>query len=154
MTFPLGSAKLLLLHCELWCSGRALLTNTTSAGSHWLGRARPSAMARQFIRRLLSQNTYGGRHIDTDNVSLSLLPFLLSFSVILTHTHTEIHRSDKVRQQRCRKKKQKLAKRSVPVSSSSPVSVFHQRYEGPVRFRSQSGNTFSPKTQDWGSFKG
>lgn len=86
------------------------------------------------------------------SISLALLTLFLCHSY--THTHTEIHRSDKVRQQRCRKKKQKLAKRSVPVSSSSPVSVFHQRYEGPVRFRSQSGNTFSPKTQDWGSFKG
>lgn len=112
-----------------------------------------TAVARQFIWWLLSQNTYRSRHIDTDNVSLSLLPFLLSFSVILTHTNTKNSQIWQSQTTEMQGKRQKLAKGSVPVSSSSPVSVFHQRYEGPIRFRSQSGNTFSPKTQDWGSFK-
>lgn len=76
-----------------------------------------------------------------------------SYAQTLKKKKKKIHRSDKVRQQRCREKRQKLAKGSEPVSSSSPVSVLHQRYEGPIRFRSQSGNAFSPKTQNWGSFK-
>lgn len=150
MTFPLGTANLLLLHCELWDSRSALLTNTTSTGPHWLGRAQPSAVARQFIRWLLSQNTHTRAHRRTH--CLSLLPFLLSFSVILTHKqkNSQIWHSQTTGMQ---EKRQRLAKGSVPVSSSSPASVFHQRYEGPTRFRSQSGNTFSPKTQNWGSFK-
>lgn len=107
MTFPLGSANLLRLHGELWRSRRALLTNTASTGSRRPRQDQPSAEARQFIRRLLSQNTYRSGRIDANGVSLLLVPFLLSFSVIPTHKHKKrrkIHRSDKVRQQRCRKK--------------------------------------------------
>lgn len=103
MTFPLGSANLLLLLCELWCWGRALLTNTTSTGSHRLGRAQASAVARQFIRWLLTQNTHRSRH-KAVSLYLSRPLFTLFLSHSYTHTNTKIHRSDKVRQQRRRKK--------------------------------------------------
>lgn len=108
MTFPLGSASLLLLLCELWCWGRAgaLLTNTTttSTGSHWLGRAQASLIAKQFIRWLLTQNTHRDRHIDTHGASPALF-YSLPLSILHTNTKKKkIHRSDKVRQQRCRKK--------------------------------------------------
>lgn len=76
MTFPLGSANLLLLHRELWGSRRASLTKTTSAGSQWLGGPQPSARPRHSIRRLLSQNTYRRRRLDLRTVSLSGCAFL------------------------------------------------------------------------------
>lgn len=75
-------------------------------------------------------------------------PLLLSFSLILTRTNRKIQRSDKVRQQRRRKKKQNFAKGNVPVSSSSPPSVFHHRYDRPIRFSCQSGNNFGLQTQN------
>lgn len=104
MTFPLGSANLLLLLCELWRWGRALLTNTTSTASQWPGRAQALVWARLFVRWLLIQNTHRRRHIDTYWVSLSPLPSFTFLSLILTHTNMKIQGSDKVIQQRRRKK--------------------------------------------------
>lgn len=94
MTFPLGSASLLLLLCELWCLGRALLTNTTTTtGSPWLRRAQALVVARQFIRWLLIQNKHRSRHIDTHGVSLSHLP---SFTFSLSHSYTHKHKNSQI----------------------------------------------------------
>lgn len=96
-----------------------------------------------------SARTHTGAGAETH---LSLSPSPVSLSVVLMHKHknSQIWQSQTTEMQ---DKRQKLAKGSVPVSASSPVSTFHQRYEGPIRVRSQSGNTLGPKTQNWGSFK-
>lgn len=136
--------------------GSVLLTNTTTTtGSHWLRCAQALVVARQFIRWLLTQNTRRSMYIDRHTHTLCLYlsrPLLLSFSHSYTHKHkiSQIWQSQTTETQ---KKRQNLAKGSMAVNSSSPVSVFHQRYERPIRFCCQSGNTFSPKTQSWGSFK-
>lgn len=98
------------------------------------------------------EHTQEQAHRHTRCLSISLALFHFLFSRIFTHTNTkfrDLTKSDN----RYAEKRQNLAKGSVSVSSSSPVSVFHQRYEGPIRFCCQSGNTFSPQTQNWGSFK-
>lgn len=148
MTFPLGSASLLLLLCELWCWGRAeaLLTNTTTTttGSYWLGRAQASIVAKQFIRWLLTQNTHRNGHIDTHSVSPA---FFYSPPLSILHTQTQkIHRSDKVRQQRCRKKT-KLGQRECACqlfltrfSVSSKVWEAH-KVQLPIWQHFQSPNT-------------
>lgn len=83
---------------------------------------------------------------------LAISPALLTF--FRCHSYTQRQKfTDLMKSDNRDAGKKKLAKGSVPVSSSSPVSVLHQRYEGPIRFRSQSGNAFSPKTQNWGSFQ-
>lgn len=107
----------------------------------------------QFIRWLLTQNTHRGTHTDRHARCLYFSrPLLLYFSHSCTHKHknSQIWQSQTTETQ---KKRQNLATGSEPVNSSSPVSVFHQRYERPIRFCCQSGSTFSPKTQDWGSSK-
>lgn len=117
MTFPLGSANLLLLHCELWCSRRASLNKTTSTGPHWLGGAQPSAWPRHFISRLLSQNTYRRRCLDMP----LYLPLCHAFSPLAnpTQRHIKIHRSDKARRQK-HAQRQTLAKGSCqPILTSS-----------------------------------
>lgn len=66
------------LTAALWIvvlGGWALLTNTTTKGSHWLEWAKASIEARQFIRWLLIQNTQrqAYRHTQTHPISLNLL---------------------------------------------------------------------------------
>lgn len=98
-------------------------------------------------------HTHRSRHIRHTLSLYCSCPLLLSFSLILTHTKTQKFTDLTKSDNRDAEKRQNLAKGSVPVSASSPVSVFHQRYEEPIRFSCQSGNTFSPQTQNWGSFK-
>lgn len=153
MTFPLGSANLLLLLCELWCWGGALLTNTTSTGSRWLGHAQPSAVARQFIRWLLIQNTHRSRHIDIHTHTASLYfsrSLWLFFSAVLKHTAQHKKNSQIWQSQTTEtlEKKDRIWPRGACLSALPHQFVFHQRYEEPIRFSCQSGNTFSPQTQN------
>lgn len=94
-----------------------------------------------------AEHTQERAHRHTHYFSRSLLLF---FSAVLKHTtqHKKIHRSDKVRQQRHRGKKDRIWPKGVCLSALPHQFVFHQRYEEPIRFSCQSGNTFSPQTQN------
>lgn len=152
MTFPLGSANLLLLHRELWGSRRASLTKTTSAGSQWLGGPQPLARPRHSIRRLLSQNTYRRRRLDLRTVPPSGFALCFSSPANPTQRRRRIPRSDRARQQR-QTQRQESAKGGVPVSPSSPVAALHQRYEQPGTTRSQSAETSNPQNPEAGLFQ-
>lgn len=138
MTFPLGSANLLLLHRELWCSRRASLTKTTSTRSRRL-RARGRGGNPRLGQGISSDDCSARTHTEggawTCSVSLYLLFSAFFPAVIPTLRHRRIHRSDKAGQQRCRNKDRNWPKGGIPVSPSSPVSAFHQRHERPVRVK-------------------
>lgn len=139
MTFPLGSANLLLLHRELWCSRRASLTKTTSTRSRRLrGRGRGGATLGSV--KAFHQTIAQPEHIQKEALGraqcLSIsCSRLFSPAVIPTLRHGRIHRSDKAGQQRCRNKDRNWPKGGISVSPSSPVSAFHQRHERPVRVK-------------------
>lgn len=94
------------LTAALWIvvlGGWALLTNTTTKGSHWLEWAKASIEARQFIRWLLIQNTQRQAYRHTHKHTL-FLQISFTLTLILTQTNTQFYRSNKFRQQRRRKK--------------------------------------------------
>lgn len=151
MTFPLGSANFLLLLCELWCWGRALLTNTTTTGSHWLEPAQALAVARQFIRWLLTQNTHRNRHADTHTHTAYLyLPHALLLSFF--HSYTDKHKNSQIWQSQTTETQKKDRSWPKGVCLSALPHQFHQRYERPIRFSCQSGTLSVPKHRN-GSFK-
>ena len=129
MTFPLGSVNLLLLLCELWCWG---MSTVNQHNNYRISAAGPTkSLSRgKTVHQMTAHPEHTLRHAD-----LLILWLSFSFTLILTQTNTTFHRSNKVKNKvgKEKKKSQNLAKGSVSVSSSSPVSVFHQKYEKPIK---------------------
>lgn len=146
MTFPLGSANLLLLHRELWGSRRASLTKTTSAGSQWLGGPQPSARPSHSIRRLLGQNTCRRRRLDQRAVSLSGFALCFSSPANPAQRRRRIHRSDRARQQR-RATKAEIGQRGRP---RQPILTCRSVAS---KVRSQSAGTSNPRNPGAGLFQ-
>lgn len=133
MTFPLGSAKLLLLHRELWCFRRASLTKTTSTRSHWLGWGNP------WLGQGISSNDCSARtHTEGVAWTCSASVYLLFFAFSPCHSYTETQSNSQIRQSlatETQEQRQKSANGCIPVSPFSPVSAFYQRHEQPVRLK-------------------
>ena len=110
-----------------------------------------SVVERQFIRWLLIQNTHRSRHIDSRSISIALF-----YSP--SHSFTRKKKEKRIKDLRKSdnwdaEKRQDLTIGSVPVSSSSTVSVFHQKVWGTHKVQIPIWQHFSPHTQNRGSFK-
>lgn len=100
MTFPLGSANFLLLLCELWCWGMSVVNQHNNRIS--LGGASQSLGLGKAVRQMTAhpEHTQQRAHRRT----LFLPPLFYPHSHSYTDKHTKIHKSDKGRQQRHRRK--------------------------------------------------
>lgn len=148
MTFPLGSANLLLRLCELWFWGESIVNQHNNSSRISPAGASASLDRGKAVHQMTAhpEHTHRSRHIDTLALFYSLS---LSFLQRQTQKFTDLTKSHK----RGAEERQNLAKGSLSVSSSSLVSLLHQRCARPIRFSCQSGNTFSPQTHNCGSFK-